>query len=65
MKSDEHRGRERERKKDRDKERFVKRWRAWECKAKSQRRVQFWSVSMTTMWGSVLFVCGLEQTSDC
>lgn len=23
------------------------------------------SVSMTTMWGSGLFVCGLKQTSDC
>lgn len=32
---------------------------------RGQSRVQLLSGSMTTMWGSALFVCGLKQTGDC
>lgn len=59
------RERERERNREVGEDKRAKRWSVREGEAKSQRRVQFWSVSMTTMCGSVLFVYGLKQTSDC
>lgn len=58
MKSDEN-----PRNEERERERETKRESG--CRGQERKRVQSLSVSMTTMWGSVLFVCSRKQTSDC
>lgn len=56
--------RERGREKERDKEEEGRREREMECK-RQEPEFSRCLLSMTTMRRSVLFVCGLKQTSDC